>query len=138
MKSLKPLLSDLYISAVPPAVIVILQGLRMAFLPEASSFDIVAHFFGGTAIAWSAMIVWRRWEARGWIHADAIVKDYAVVMTALFFGTMWEWWEFWMQRWTMWTYQPSMGDTMQDLFMDTIGGLLLVLIYRLKYRSPKS
>jgi hypothetical protein len=134
MPSLKPLLSDLTRAAVPPAVIVLFQYARMTLLPDAVWIDAFSHFFGGAAIALSAMIVFRRWQARAWIHADALVRDYAVIMTSLFFGTAWEWWEFWMQRWTGEIYQFSMGDTMQDLFMDTIGGLLLVLIYRLRKR----
>lgn len=132
MKLLKLLFSDLCLAVLPPAGVIVLQALRMYFLPGAVSFDILAHFLGGTAIAWSAMIVYRRWHARDWIHADAIVRDYAVWMTALFVGVIWEWWEFWMQHWTGDIYQMSMGDTMQDLFMDTIGALFLVLVYRLR------
>jgi hypothetical protein len=131
MKILKLLFIDFFLAALPPIGLLTLHAMRMIFLPEASTFDIVAHFFGGSAIAWAAMIIWRRWNARDWIHADAIVRDYSVWMTALFVGTIWEWWEFWMQRWTGYTFQPSMGDTMQDLFMDTIGGLLVVFVYRL-------
>lgn len=135
MTFLKPLISDLSRAAIPPIVVVALQAARMSLLPGALSFDILMHFLGGAAIAWSAMIVYRRWEARGWVHADAIVRDYAVWMTAVFVGVIWEWWEFWMERWTHRIYQLSMGDTMQDLFMDTIGALFLVLVYRLRKKK---
>jgi hypothetical protein len=131
MKYLKLLFVDFFLASLPPITLLALHHFRFDYLPEASYFDVVAHFFGGSAIAWSAMIIWKRWNERQWIHADAIVRDYAVCMTSLLFGTMWEWWEFWMQRWTGFIFQPSIGDTMQDLFMDTIGGLLVVLVYRL-------
>lgn len=130
-KLLRNLASDFLIALIAPLAVLILQVLRVSFFPSASSLDIVAHFSGGSAIALSAMLVWRRWQSRKWVQADAIVRDYVIVMTSLFVGTIWEWWEFWMQHWTGYTFQPSLGDTMQDLFMDTIGGLLIVLIFRL-------
>lgn len=131
MKFLKLLALDFFLAAIPPFVIVVLQASRMYILPSAGYLDAVAHFFGGSSIALSALILWIRWHGRAWFDASPLVRDYAIVMTSLFVGTMWEWWEFWMQRWTGDVYQPSMGDTMQDLFMDTIGGLLTILIFRL-------
>lgn len=131
MKILKLLALDFLFAVIPPLAILFLQSSRMHILPNASYLDAVAHFFGGSAIALSALILWFRWHKRQWFDASPLVRDYAIVMTSLFVGTMWEWWEFWMQKWTGDIYQPTMGDTMQDLFMDVIGGLLVVLIARL-------
>ena len=126
------LMRDFVMAVIPPVIVLALHCLRMVIFPEMISMDMIAHFFGGFAIAWSAGILWRRWEKRGWVHAQAIVRDYAIVMTALFVGVAWEWWEFWMQVWTGYVFQPSMGDTMQDLFMDFSGGIVLIVLMRLR------
>lgn len=123
---------DLLAAAIPPFAVLVLHTLRMILFPEASSMDMVAHFFGGFAIAWSAAILWKRWEKRGWFSAHAIIRDYTIALTALFIGVVWEWWEFWMERWTGYVFQPSMGDTMHDLFMDALGGFVLVLLFRFR------
>lgn len=129
------LVSDGLIVAAPPVVILFLQILRQNLFPELYILDIVAHYFGGFAIAWSTCLAWRAMERRGWIRVcDPLVRTYIIATSGLVVGVVWEWWEFWMQRWTGNIYQPTMGDTMQDLFMDLIGGILFVLILRMVKR----
>ena len=130
-KTIVTLLADIGVSIIPPVIVLALQYVRMFALPSRSEFDVLAHLLGGFAIAWMAMILLERWRRRDWITLyPFIFRDYIVFSTVALIGVIWEFWEFVMQAVTGDLYQPSIADTMNDLLMDLIGGILLIISYR--------
>jgi hypothetical protein len=104
----------------------------MYTLPARFEFDVLAHVLGGVAIAWTGMILLERWRRRGWITLRPFVlRDFVVFSNVALIGVVWEFWEFIMQATTGDIYQPSIADTMNDLLMDLIGGVLLIVTYHI-------
>lgn len=129
MKKLLRFIANASIVFAPPAVLLFIQILRVVFLPNAYVLDITAHFLGGLTISWSAMIAWSFAKKAKYITTFQPWMMYYMIATAgLVVGVFWEWWEFWMQRWTGSMYQPTIADTMQDLFMDLIGGIFFIIL----------
>lgn len=119
-------------SIIPPTIVLILQNVRMYTLPARFEFDVLAHVLGGVAIAWTGMILLERWRRRGWITLRPFVlRDFVVFSNVALIGVVWEFWEFIMQATTGDIYQPSIADTMNDLLMDLIGGVLLIVTYHI-------
>ncbi len=104
-------------------------------------FDIPMHFLGGLAVATLALGAWHSvikkinykqhlspvWQTS--IYAIGILGSVALI------GIAWEWYEFIFDR-LMFTYnadfspaQTSLGDTLADLFLDLLGGLLAFGIF---------
>jgi hypothetical protein len=130
------LFRDLFFASLPPFAVVVLQALRVFLLPDAIQLDMVAHFLGGVAIAWSATIIWIRWRKRKLIPAKipTWMAAWCIFGAVLFASVAWELWEFAMQYYTDWMFQLSLADTMGDFVMDSLGGTMLILVAWKKYR----
>lgn len=84
------------------------------------------HVVGGMAIAWMGLTALRRWQA--FAHIPPLPRWFAFVALTGFVmiaGVVWEWYEY--IRWI--TIDPTMDltlpDTLKDLAMDTLGGLVV-------------
>lgn len=131
-KTIRTFLTDMCVSIAPPLIVLALQYVRMYTLPTRAEFDVLAHVLGGAAVAWTGMILLERWRRRGWVTLRPFVlRDYLVFSSVALIGVVWEFWEFVMQATTGDIYQISIADTMNDLFMDLIGALLLIAVYRI-------
>ncbi len=130
---------DVGTAVIAPLIVLILQYVRMYTLPALSGFDVLAHVLGGFTIAWMGMMLLERWRRRGWITIRPFIfRDYIVFATVSLIGVVWEFWEFIMQWITGDLYQPSIADTMNDLFMDLLGGILLIAAYRIIRRAQQA
>lgn len=123
------LLRDLFYALLPPVTVLFLQFTRMGLFPHATEWDAFAHVLGGAAIAWSAHILWVRWQERKIIpqKTPAWIAAWCVFGAVLFAGITWELFEFVMEQQTGWIFQPSIADTMCDFVMDMLGGALFAL-----------
>ena len=130
---------DIGIAVIPPTIVVVLQYARVFLLPGQSGFDVLAHFLGGFAVAWMSMVILERWRRRKWITIRPFIfRDYIVFSSVALIGVIWEFWEFIMQFLTGDMYQPSIADTMNDLFMDLCGAIVLIIAYRILRHIQKS
>ena len=133
MKNIRLLIVDFAHALVPPVIVFVLFLLRVFFIRGLEQLDVLAHFSGGFSIAWMAMILWNRWKDRGWIltKTPKWLRDYAVWGTVGLVGIAWEFFEFTMDVWLGWMMQPSIADTMNDFFMDLLGGVLFLILFRI-------
>lgn len=93
------------------------------------AFDIPMHFLGGCAIALTAFFLLRIASEQGWmkIHSKLVQLIFIVSFVALF-ATLWEFYEFLTDRYLGTFNQPSIADTMGDMFLGLLGGFILSLI----------
>lgn len=97
-------------------------------------FDSIMHFSGGIAIAIMAYAAWDMgfglYEKRVMDSIPVVVQVLFVIGFVSFVGVVWEWHEFLLdqmhiQRMIAFVpMQPSVGDTMMDLFLDIFGATL--------------
>jgi uncharacterized membrane protein YjdF len=99
-------------------------------------FDSVMHFSGGIAIAMMAYAAWDMrlglYEQRVMDSIPVLIKVIAVIGFVSFIGIVWEWHEFlrdYIRLQELISFvpaQPSIADTMKDLFLDILGAALYV------------
>lgn len=99
-------------------------------------FDIPMHFLGGVAIAWLAYAAWGMglgfYEQRVMDSIPLLIKAIAIIGFVSFIGIAWEWHEFLLdaihasERISFIPMQPGLGDTMKDLLMDILGGVVFM------------
>jgi len=95
-------------------------------------FDIPMHFLGGASIAVMGLVAWDMGLGYGQRSLSSIpflVKAVAVIGLVAIVGIVWEWLEFihdFERAFTQVIFipaQPSIGDTMKDLFFDLFGAV---------------
>lgn len=92
--------------------------------------DVPMHFLGGFSIAYASILVLR--EVRG----EVVVKDrFFEVMIILGFvciaAVLWELGEFLVDYFFNWGWQLGLEDTLFDLFMGMVGGLVATLFWKI-------
>jgi hypothetical protein len=97
-------------------------------------FDSLMHFSGGVAIAMMGYAAWDMglglYDKKVMDSIPVLIKVLAVIGFVSFIGVAWEWHEFFLdqihsaQMLAFSPMQPSVGDTMKDLFLDILGGTL--------------
>ncbi len=94
-------------------------------------FDIPMHLLGGASIAVMMLVAWDMGLGYGKGSLSSIpllVKALTVIGFVAIIGIVWEWHEFihdfilTMRGLPFIPAQPSIGDTMKDLFNDLVGG----------------
>lgn len=112
-----------------PALVYFLQLARQEWLYGMNQFDPIAHFFGGFAIAYSALVALKLTYPRVQVPTSLWVM--LLVLIGAFVGILWEWYEFFRFRYdpspllANWPWWP---DTLYDLFMDSLGAGLYAVI----------
>ncbi|MFA5945446.1 MAG: hypothetical protein WC802_00850 [Patescibacteria group bacterium] len=95
-------------------------------------FDIPMHFLGGASIAVMGLVAWDMglgYGKRSLSSIPFLVKTVAVIGFVAIVGIVWEWYEFihdFARAFTQVVFtpaQPSIGDTMKDLFFDLFGAM---------------
>ncbi len=95
-------------------------------------FDIVTHFLGGYAMALLGLALWvqtvERVSTKSYFVSEKLFQYVAVIGFVALVGIAWEWHEFALDTYhglnnSLFTpTQPSIPDTMADLFFDLLGG----------------
>ena len=102
-----------------------------SFAPDFSRavhIDTPLHLLGGLSIAYSASYALRLIEARGLIVIkNLFIRAFIVVGAVAIAAVLWEFYEFLSDHFFGTLTQPSKADTMKDLFMGMLGGLLFCL-----------
>ena len=103
------------------------------------SYDMVMHFLGGATMGLLALAIWDRYikgvtftVKHPW--AKRIFFTFSIVGFTTVVGVAWEWYEFAFDMFLLpqlngWSVsQPSVADTMADLFLDMAGAFTLSLL----------
>jgi len=122
--------SFLLTAFIPPAVVLFTHLFRHGLWPELTYLDVVAHFAGGFAIAWMGMILIKGLRKTELIPTNTPhwFTDYTVLGTVLIAGVFWEFMEWGADTFLGTTTQFTIPETMGDLMMDFLGGLLFLII----------
>ena len=105
-----------------PTLVLILQYCRQWFYYGHSEIDPIAHFFGGFAIAYGALITFRALYSKLILPSELLAL--LLVTFSLSIGVTWEWYEYVrfhdnpaLAHWNWWP------DTLFDLLMDMLGAI---------------
>ncbi len=133
--------------AIATVLFVHVIALGMGLYSSVEWFDVPMHFFGGYAVALLALAVWN------WIsdtvdirsktvsanpYARLVLEGIFVAGFVMIIGVAWEWYEFLFDQFAtslvreLGVAQPGLGDTMDDLFNDIVGGIAAWLFWRNK------
>jgi len=100
-------------------------GLYDAFV----RYDTLAHFVSSCLIALLAFtfiyILHVYWDG---LHMDKYAMAFVVVITTMAMGVVWEVYEWVVDMLFGTTLQLGLWDTMKDLVMDTVGGIIIAII----------
>ncbi|MEK7532748.1 MAG: hypothetical protein AAB579_04085 [Patescibacteria group bacterium] len=87
--------------------------------------DTPMHALGGLAIAYSAAHATRLLEKNNkLVIKSMLVKIFIILATVVFAAVVWEFYEFLHDYFFGTSYQTTNADTMKDLFMGLLGGLV--------------
>lgn len=105
------------------------------------SIDTYSHFLGGLAIAYAAYSVLSLLEKRNWITIQKnILRAGIVLTTVMAIAVLWEFYEFLYDYFVdassyLFIMQPSVADTIKDLYMGMFGAIIFCII--ILYRADK-
>lgn len=122
MKLFKPLL--------PPAIVFIFHAIMIVVFniyKVFPAFDIPMHFVGGLSIGISAIMLIKIFESK--ITAPKWFQFVWIVGLAVIAATIWEFAEFGSDYFFQTVMQPSLADTMLDMFLGLIGGGVAGIYY---------
>ncbi len=87
--------------------------------------DVPMHFAGGAGMAFSFYLVIKYWQKRGNLgQMHPLVRILFITSLVTVVAVAWEWHEFLRDTFLHERTQLSQGDTMLDLFLGMIGGLV--------------
>ncbi len=102
-----------------------LFGLGFAFYYTVPGWDIVTHYTTSLFLAVSALILLQKAYPQLLIQAPKVLVVLAMVMFALGLGALWEIGEFASDYLRGTDFQHGLTNTMQDLIVDLIAGLVV-------------
>ena len=130
-RHLESVLIDLAKIVWPPAIVFILQVCRVLFFPLLFQLDMVAHFFGGLAIAWATTTLFGVLRKRKIITASPQFPlfAYSLITTVALIGVLWEFMEFVFLRDALARLRLDLyQDTISDLALDILGACVWTMI----------
>lgn len=99
-------------------------------------FDIPMHTFGGAAIGVSGTLLIRLWQEKKWLdRVPRFIRIIAVIGMVACMAVAWELAEFLSDFFFHTIMQPSLQDTMGDLFFGMLGGSITAVMFA--YRGKK-
>lgn len=109
-----------------PATLLLINfiALTQGVYDNVSWFDDIMHALGGISIAHMFLKYVRVYEFSWWKSIPWYASITFTVCVAVMFGVAWEWYEFISDTYFATRHQPSMPDTMNDLFLALVGSFI--------------
>ena len=96
-----------------------------------SWIDIPMHFLGGLSIAFTSILFLRFFRRKGMLEIKRwFIFFFIVISLVALVAVLWEFYEFLLKYFFNLNTQPSLEDTLLDLFMGLVGGIAGVIIFR--------
>ena len=108
--------------------IFVMTGLYDKFL----WLDNPMHFIGGVSVAYSFLMTLDYLHNEKYLKLNKLFLFIFAVSLVGLFAVVWEFYEFLTQLFTGIIYQPSIADTMKDLFLALLGGTVTSLVFILR------
>jgi uncharacterized membrane protein YjdF len=118
-----------------PALVFLVHVLASAVgvYAQIDKFDNVMHFLGGASIAAAAGHALALARRRGWMTIQRRALTLLVVLGMVALAAVcWEFLEFIMDRYASTGMQGDIIDTLSDMLLALVGGLIIALTYRTK------
>lgn len=126
--------TGLFLLAISPMVFVFCSAMALTFVPLGLPyihlwFSPLFHTLGGFATAWTLVMGVHFFGPWGvfQLHKRLIILFYIALVSLV--GVVWEFAEFVLDEALGWNWQPSLADTISDLALDLVGGLIFLIIY---------
>jgi len=133
MSTKLPQLKDMIKLGISPFLVFMLNYSAYhlyAGLYEKFSADTLLHFLGGLSIAYSAYQAIYLAEKNDWMMIKKpYLKAFIIIATVILAAVVWEMYEFSSDQFLGTNYQPSNADTMKDLIMGMLGGIIFCLSF---------
>lgn len=130
-------MAKLFLKFIPffyfPAFVFLLHIILISFgvYQRLPWFDIPMHFLGGLAISYSSVLFFRYFKEKGFFSINrTFLFVLIIVSTVSFVAVLWEFFEFFLHLFVSVSFQPSVADTMKDLFIGMLGGLVWGILWR--------
>ncbi len=126
----------------PPAVVFFLHimlGGYFRFYLIFPNFDIPMHFLGGMSIGITGVLLLRLAQKEGWMNIKKkIISLFLILCFVALSATLWEFLEWIGDFYLQTRMQEGLNDTMGDMFLGLIGGLIsTVLLFVPKFQTKK-
>ncbi len=106
----------------------VVLGMSASLYETSYIYDKFMHVLGSSAIAGLLLLALHRYCLRQSIELPVVFVAIIVMGGTLSVGTLWEIFEFTIDRTGLFNAQRGLYDTMLDLIADTTGGFLLVIL----------
>ncbi|MBI5728799.1 MAG: hypothetical protein HY983_00945 [Candidatus Magasanikbacteria bacterium] len=130
--------SDIVKITLVPFLIFLLNEVLYSFWPGLSfdwQLDIYLHIVGGMSVAAAGIVALRVAERGGWVKINRVFAAFFLVVALVMAAAVtWEFYEFLHDYFYGTHFQPNNADTMKDLFMGTVGGILWYLGHYIRTR----
>lgn len=97
-----------------------------------SWFDKLMHFSGGVVLAFTFFLILNYLQEEGDLRTNRLIKFIFAISLVISVAVFWEFYEFAMDYFFHVNWQPSVADTIGDLFLGMSGGIIAGLIFLLK------
>lgn len=87
------------------------------------------HTLGGFVTAWTLALGIHLLGPWGFFHLHRYLIFISYISMVALVGVVWEFAEFTLDTVLGWNWQPSLADTMSDLALDLVGGLVFLILY---------
>ncbi|MDO8626249.1 MAG: DUF1653 domain-containing protein [Candidatus Magasanikbacteria bacterium] len=120
---------ELFLITLPPWFIYILSTTVYGLWPEWALYyqlDTPLHFFGGASVAMAMFIFIKILERAKLLEIkNSLVRILIILVSVMAVTVLWEGYEFLSDTLRGTVFQPSVWDTMKDLILGALGGMLL-------------
>lgn len=135
---------DIIKLSLPPFLVYIINDSIQFLIPDfyiLYSLDTYSHFLGGLAIAYVAHSVLSMLEKKRWITIQKNILRMGIIFSVVMtIAVWWEFYEFLYDYFLNPAYfmQPSITDTIKDLYMGMFGAVVfcIILLYKAGKRTP--
>lgn len=131
------ILSDLKVIAwffIFPVLVLIVHFFLLFFnvYEIFSWFDMPMHFFGGMAVGVTYFLTLKYLQGKNYLRLNNIARVIFVFALVSLTAIFWEFFEFSATYITGLSLQGNLNDTMLDLFLGMLGGLLTVVFFEIR------
>jgi hypothetical protein len=132
--------SQIFKAFCPPTVLYFVQYFLELFFriyERYPSFDIPMHFLGGVTIALTGNSLLQIAQKEKWLVLKSrLVQSILLVSFVALFAILWEFHEFLMDKFLGTQTQPSIADTMKDMFLGLLGACVFSITKIFSKKKP--
>lgn len=126
------IIKDIFKISFFPLVVFMASEIGYKIFPtwaEGFHFDNYLHFVGGMSIALSIAYIVNLFDEEIFRKNNRLAKAYLITTSVIAVAVFWEFYEFLHDQMYGTKFQPSIADTMKDLFLGMLGSAVFCWLY---------